>query len=489
MKRTFVSNLILILTVNLLVKPFYILGIEAEVQNRVGATVYGSYFALISFSFLLNILLDMGITNFNTRNIAQNRQLLQKHFSGIVTLRFVLFVVYSIILLTVGLCLGYSKSQMGILAILGLNQGLASFILYLRSNLSALHKFKADSLLSVLDRLILILLMAVLLWGNITQTPFKIEWFVYGQSISYFIGAVIGFGLVLYHSGKIKFKFDRVFMAAILKQSLPYALLVFLMAVYFRTDSVMLERMHPNGAFEAGIYAMGFRFFEAGNMIAFLFGILLLPIFSRMIKHGENVQPIVSLSFKLLFSGALILASVCVCLSKTVLDIRYISNTALAAPVFSLLMIGFVFVCCTYIFGTLLTANGSLKRLNQFAVAGVLINIILNIILIPDHGAWGCALASCITLGLVAISQMIESQRVFKFRITKGFKQSLLVFLAGVMALFLFVATINIGWQVKMLILLMGGLAFAVSTGMLHVGRFLTLIMNREEKSEESAAE
>jgi O-antigen/teichoic acid export membrane protein len=489
LKRTFVSNLILILTVNLLVKPFYILGIEAEVQNRVGAEVYGSYFALISFSFLLNILLDMGITSFNTRNIAQNNQLLQKHFSGIVMLRFVLFVVYSVILLTVGLCLGYSQSQMGILAILALNQGFAAFILYLRSNLTALHKFKADSLLSVLDRLFLIMLMAVLLWGNVMDQPFQIEWFVYGQGISYAVGAIVGFGLVLYHSGKIKFKFDRVFMTAILKQSMPYALLVFLMAVYFRTDSVMLERMHPNGAFEAGIYAMGFRFFEAGNMVAFLFGILLLPIFSKMIKKGENVQPIASLSFKLLFSGALILALVCVSLSKTVLDIRYVSHTVVAAPVFALLMVGFVFVCCTYIFGTLLTANGSLKRLNQFAVAGVVINIILNVILIPDYGAYGCALASVVTLGLVAISQMIETQRVFKFRITKGFRQSLLIFLAGVITLFLLVATLSIGWQVKMLILIVGGLGFAVSTGMLHMGRFLTLILNREAKSEETTAE
>jgi len=488
LKRTFVSNLILILTVNLLVKPFYILGVEAEVQNRLGAEVYGSYFALISFSFLLNILLDMGITNFNTKNIAQNRQLLQKHFSGIVMLRIVLFAAYTIILLTVGLCMGYSQSQMGILAILGLNQGLAAFILYLRSNLSALHKFKADSLLSVFDRVFLIMLMAILLWGNVTDQPFKIEWFVYGQSISYGVAALVGFGLVLYHSGKIKFKFDRVFMTAILKQSLPYALLVFLMAVYFRTDSVMLERMHPNGGYQAGIYAMGFRFFEAGNMIAFLFGILLLPIFSRMISKGENVQPIVSLSFKVLFSGALILAAVCVCLSKTVLDLRYVSNTDIASPIFSLLMIGFVFVCCTYIFGTLLTAKGSLRRLNQFAIAGVIINIGMNLVLISDYGAYGCALASVITLALVAISQMIEAQRVFKFRITKGFKMSFLIFVAGIISLFLLVTTLSMGWQVKMLILIVGGLGFAVATGMLHIGRFFTLILNREDKSEESAA-
>ncbi|MBL0043910.1 MAG: oligosaccharide flippase family protein [Flavobacteriales bacterium] len=72
MRRVFVTNLALVLVLNLLVKPFYILGIDAQVQVRVGTEAYGSYAALLSLSFLLNILLDFGITNWNTRHIAQN---------------------------------------------------------------------------------------------------------------------------------------------------------------------------------------------------------------------------------------------------------------------------------------------------------------------------------------------------------------------------------------------------------------------------------
>ena len=31
------------------------------------------------------------------------------------------------------------------------------------------------------------------------------------------------------------------------------------MLLYTRIDGVMLERIHPNGAYESGIYAQGFR--------------------------------------------------------------------------------------------------------------------------------------------------------------------------------------------------------------------------------------
>ena len=49
MKRKFIWNLLLVVVLNILIKPFYILGIDAEVINRVGASVYGNYFALINF--------------------------------------------------------------------------------------------------------------------------------------------------------------------------------------------------------------------------------------------------------------------------------------------------------------------------------------------------------------------------------------------------------------------------------------------------------
>ena len=42
MKKKFIWNLLLVLILNLLIKPFYILGIDAEIINRVGPSVYGN---------------------------------------------------------------------------------------------------------------------------------------------------------------------------------------------------------------------------------------------------------------------------------------------------------------------------------------------------------------------------------------------------------------------------------------------------------------
>src|SRR5690606_41980742 len=86
----------LLVFLNLLIKPFWIFGIDRTVQNTVGTESYGMYAVLFSLTIMFNIFLDMGIANFNNRNIAQNSQLLQKYFSNAMVLKLFLGVLYTI---------------------------------------------------------------------------------------------------------------------------------------------------------------------------------------------------------------------------------------------------------------------------------------------------------------------------------------------------------------------------------------------------------
>ncbi|MEI6852322.1 MAG: oligosaccharide flippase family protein, partial [Bacteroidota bacterium] len=183
--RKFITNLLILLFLNLLIKPFWILGIDRTVQNTVGAEQFGFYFAVFNLTFIFNIFLDLGLTNFNNKNIAQNHHLLNKHFSSLLILKFLLAIVYCVITISAGLIIGYNSQQMLLLLVLCFNQFLTSFILYLRSNISGLHFFKTDSVISVLDRVIMIIICGALLWGHIFNEPFRIEWFIFAQTASY----------------------------------------------------------------------------------------------------------------------------------------------------------------------------------------------------------------------------------------------------------------------------------------------------------------
>jgi len=443
MKKRFIGNLFLVLLLNLLIKPFYILGIDAEIINRVGPSVYGNYFALINFSFLLNILLDLGITNYNVKNIAQHHHLLDKYFSGIITLRLILVFIYLAVVILLALFIQYDETQIKMLIVLALNQSLVAFILYIRSNLSGLQLFAQDSIVSVLDRVILIVLCSYLLWWRPSPQNFQIEWFVYAQSLSYFITLIISFLLVFRRTFNFSFKWNLNFALVILKSSFPYALLILLMTVYYRIDSVMLERMIDDNSLQAGIYAQSYRFFEASNMFAYLFAGLLLPMFSRMIKMNEVVQGLTMLSFRILLACSFILTLFCIVYSEQIIDIRYSNYVKQSADILSILMICFIFISSTYIFGTLLTANGSLFYLNIIACFGVVLNIMLNIMLIPEYQAKGSAIASLVTQVITALMQITLCYYIFKFNFTRTFFR-LFVFIVGLFCLIMITKSLNL---------------------------------------------
>jgi O-antigen/teichoic acid export membrane protein len=459
MQRKFVTNLALVLLLNLLIKPIYVLGIEVAVQNAVGTVQYGFYYAIFNFSFLLNILLDFGITNFNNKNISQNNHLLSKHLSSIILLRLVLVIIFVICTITGGLVIGYTPDMMKMLVAVIFNQVLISTIYYLRSNLAGLHLFKTDSIISVLDRLILIFLSIVLLTHFKEPGTFEIRYFIYAQTAAYLVTAIITFYIVLKKAKIRRLQWRWPFFVMILKKSYPYALLFMLMAFYNRFDSVILERMLPFrvGAHEAGIYASGFRLLDAANQIALLFAGLLLPIFSSMIKLKQNVEEMVRLAFSLLVIPAIIVAACSYFYSYEIMNMLYNGeHIEDSAAVFKILMCCFIPISSTYIFGTLLTANGNLRQLNIMATIGIVINIVLNIILIPKMAAKGAAISSITTQTFTALAQVLMARKAFSFHKNYRLLFMIAMFIVSVILFNILIHGVNLNWITR-LILSAGG--------------------------------
>ena len=428
-QRKLVSGLFWVLLANLLVKPFWILGIEVEVQNAVGDKVYGFYAALFSFSYIFNILLDLGITNFNTRNIAQHPQLITKHLSGILGIKICLLAFYLVVTFTAGLLMGYGSDEFRLLALLTLCQFLNSLILYLRSNFEGLLLFRWDSLFSVLDRLLMIVICGFLLWSPLRER-FNIYWFVYAQLAAYGLTALLAFAVI---ARKVRFRrlrWDWRFFLVILRKSAPFALLVLLMASYNRIDPILLRRLA--GDADAGVYAGAFRLLDALTMVAYLVSVPLLPVFSKLCKSTSlqvnkptsdsddssarrlldskaQLPKVVRLVFWPMMLFAVGVAVLGCLFAEPLMQWRYHEHFAPYVPVFRVIIFGIIPICLTYIFGTLLTAAGRLRQLNICAGITLVINVAVNLLLIPRMGAVGSAWASLTAQSFMALAQVALS--------------------------------------------------------------------------------
>ena len=479
MQRKFILNLALLLLLNFLIKPFWIFGIDRTVQNMVPSQDYGIYFAMFNFSMLFSILLDLGLTNYNNKNIAQNNHILSKYFSGLLTFKFLLSIIYLVITFVVGFIVGYDSDRFYLLLFLSINQFLISLILFMRSNISGLHLYGLDSLLSVLDKVLMIIFCSFLLWGNLITEPFSILHFIYAQTVAYIITTLVVFSIIVFKTKVFSFQLNFPFLLVTLKQTFPYALLVLTMTFYYRLDAIMLDLMLPDGEHQAAIYAQAYRLLDASSQIGVLFAGLLLPMFALMISKKEKLDDLVKLSFSMLFIPASILAIFCFFYGDNIINLLYDNYSPSSSNVLKILMFCFVAIAGTYIYGTLLTSNGSLKQLNSIAVIGLILNLLLNLVLIPKYKAEGSAIASLITQFIVLVVQLFICNKIFNFSVNYRyiFKVALFFVFVSVLILELKNYSVSIAVSFLLVIIISAGSIFLLR--IISLKDMLQLIKNR----------
>ncbi len=424
MRKKFVENLSFLLISNLLIKPIWIFGIDRKIQLIIGAEEYGNYFAAMNFSFLFSIVLDLGINNFANRAISRTPARAGSYLYNLLKIKSLISILYILITLSVAYFSGLSGRMLGLILILSFNQLLLSFILHFRAYIAALHFFKIDSLISITDKALAIILVVGLWYFFQIATSFDtVLQFVFSQTVALFVTSLIAYYFL---SRKIQWRTEQwspKYVKAIILQSLPFALLVLQMTVYGRIDGILLHRLLPDNIAETGIYASGFRLLDAATQFGYLSATILLPLFAKGFKNRTDLRPLAGLSFLIMLAGSSLLATICYYYKFEIVTRLYHTTDFRYAEVLSLLMFTFIPISSIYIFGSLLTAKGNLKVLNTIAFSGIIFNVLLNFIFIPSEGALGAAKAALITQTIVAVAHILASYKVLFPE--KGAKQSL----------------------------------------------------------------
>jgi len=435
MRLKFLHNIGFILLVNLTVKPFWIFAIDRQVQNLAGPEAYGSYYTLLNFSLLLSALLDVGISNYNARRVAIHRENGLTDLPQLLGLKLLLFGGYLLLTLGAALVMGYEKAGMWWLLLICLNQGINYLNIYLRSNLAGLHLFKLEGLLGVLDKLLMSIGALPLVLGVSYGSGHLITDFILVQLASYLITSLLLL-FILRNRTPIHLKIAPKTQWRLLQQTMPFATLGILMGLYTKIDAVMLEAILPNGPYAAGIYAASYRLLDAMAMVPILMSGVLLPQFSSLLAKNE-LSPVFVRTTALLLGGLGFLAALVLIRHADFILQNLYTHTSLAqTKVFGWLMLSFIPLSLNYVFGTLLTAAGSMKRMNIIALGGLALNLPLNFWLIPIKGAEGAAMATVLTQTFILAIQYASCHLRFRWPTDFKFLLRISAFVGLSLALF-----------------------------------------------------
>ncbi len=188
MKRQFAVNIVLLVLINLLIKPVYIFFIEAKVQDVLGHIEYGKYFTYLNFALLFQFMADLGTQSWNAQYLSKNRKDRSFIVSNIFFLRMVLGVIYVVITGLLAWSTGWF--DMMLLIYLSLQVVLSASLVFIRSSVTALGHFKTDNLLSVADKILMIAGLGWMLYF-LPEKDFSVTDFVIIQIVALVLANIL----------------------------------------------------------------------------------------------------------------------------------------------------------------------------------------------------------------------------------------------------------------------------------------------------------
>ncbi len=429
-QRRFVGNLILLQSLNWLIKPLWIFWVDRMAQIQLGDVWYGQYFVIFSFGLLFNILLDFGLNNYVAAKVGASGN--PHEVKSLLRLRLGLSFLYATIVMGLGL---WQQFDPWLLTLAAGNQILAGFVLFYRSILQGRHHFKTDSIISVTDRLVAILVCAFLLFGS---------GFNGYQGVLVFLGAqTLGYLFALLLSAWLSFRnapaaetHDAMGFGDLWKQTQWFALLAFAMSFFTRIDALFIKNLSAGGYAEAGLYAQSFRLLDAALIFSALISSMLLPMFSNMAAKKESAAALIWTNFRIVMLAAIPSAVCALFFGKDILQLLYkdtyanAAELAKSAEIFTPLILSFIPMSLIHIYGTWLTAHKKVQFLAISALGLLLFNALGNYFFVPQYGALGAAWVCLITQGIFAAACIGKSlsEKAFQFSVQRSIRFLILLF-------------------------------------------------------------
>lgn len=385
----FFKSLSWLIILNLLVKPVWLFFVDRQVQLTVGYEEYGKYFAILNLSYVLFFLLDIGISNMLNQRVANH---LPINVVQLLRIKAVLLLSYFVVFCFIGWLTHISHWEILFLVIV--IQILTSLLIFCRNIVTANQYFGTDAWLSVIDKLLMIIFCGSILYTSLFG-KISLLLFLQIQAACTGLAVTVSFLLILKKkliTGGKKRNIERV-----IREVLPFALITLLMSVHYRLDGFLLERIHANGAMEAGIYASAYRLLDASNMVGYLAASFLVAFVARNLEEKQTLEDAIFNTRHLLMFCSLGVASFVFVFAPWLEALLYHSNSSYNATVIQLCIASYPAYCLVHVYGSVLTGAAKFKQFITVLILSVVLNVVLNSILIPTQGAVGCCIAALVS--------------------------------------------------------------------------------------------
>ena len=365
--------------------------LSISIARSLGAVIFGKYYFALAFTAIFAIFLSLGFPTVIVRDVSRDKSLASKYLGNIAIIKAILSVIiFGLIALTINL-MHYPHDTTIAVLIFGIYNIFISFAGIFRVTFLAFERMEYEAFVLAICQMLTVSLGLTVLFLGYGLIAIACVFLISGL-----FDFLLSFFICIKKFAKPKLEIDLDFWRKTTKSALPIAFLAVAEIIFIRTDTLMLSAMKGDAV--VGWYNAAYGLVLALKPIPHLFLNALFPVMANFYITSRN-------SLKMTYEKALrylLILGLPIAVGTTFLSGRIIllfygeqfSNSTIALQILGWdIFLFFIYMPLDFV---LISMN---KQNQMAAIAGgcAVINVILNLIVIPSFSYVGAGLATIAT--------------------------------------------------------------------------------------------
>lgn len=360
-----------------------------------GAGGFGIISLALSLTSLFGVFADLGLSNLTVREVTREKSFKDKYILNTTLIRVILaFLTFGTLILAVNI-IGYSHLVKEVIYFITFSIIFTAFTGGFSSIFQAYEKMEYQSIGTIINAVFMFL-------GTLLAVIFKLDILIFAAI--YFLASLLtltySFGVYVLKFGLPKLDIDLSFWKPTIKEALPFGIAGVFVTIYYWIDSVMLSVMVGNEA--VGWYNAAYKLLFAFLSLYSVYMVAIFPVMANLYKTSlKALQFSYERSFKYMLLISIPIAIGTTILSNKVILLVYGADYIPSIIALQILVWTIIFMFLNGISGNLLGSINQQLVVTKITASGAVLNILLNLVLIPKFSLVGSSVATVLTEFLI----------------------------------------------------------------------------------------
>lgn len=380
--------------------------------RALGPEDLGKYITALSFTAVFVVLADVGLSSLATREVAKDREHAREHASRVLSIKLPLSLVVYALIAAAAQFMEYEETTKRVVYLAGLVMLLDSYSTTFWGILRGLKTIKWESMGVIFFQLILVCIGGTLLYagqGIVMLALALLCASAWQFAYSFFkMKKAIG-------GGPLSLGWNTATARSLIAVSFPFALAGIFTRMYTSLDTVLVSKMISETA--VGWYSIPVKIILSLQYLPMAFVASLYPAMSEAFAHDSaRLEMLFMRAMRYLLAIGVPISLGIAALAQPLIQKIWGDQYLPAVLPLRVIIMSLLIVFVSFPLGSLLNAANRQLANTKHIGAMLVVNVALNLFMIPKWGIIGAAYASSLSSLLLFILNYGEARKVIMFR-------------------------------------------------------------------------